>query len=43
MMFGVWTPHRFAMNKRVRGFQAFALDPGYSLRRWYLAPQSSGR
>lgn len=43
MMFGVWTPHRFAMNKRVRGFQAFALDPGYSLRRWYLAPELEKR
>jgi peptide/nickel transport system substrate-binding protein len=36
MMFGVWTPHRFAMNKRVRGFQDFALDPGYSIRRWFV-------
>jgi peptide/nickel transport system substrate-binding protein len=30
-------PKRFAMNKKFRGFQAFALVPGYSVRRWYLA------
>jgi peptide/nickel transport system substrate-binding protein len=36
MLFGVWTPHRFVMNKRVRGFQDFALDPGYSIRRWFV-------
>jgi len=29
-------PNKFAMSKRIRGFQAFAIDPGYSIRRWYF-------
>jgi peptide/nickel transport system substrate-binding protein len=37
-MFGLWAARRFALSKRVRGVQLFALDPGYSLRRWYVAP-----
>jgi ABC-type transport system substrate-binding protein len=37
--FGVAAPRRFAMAKRVRGFQIFALDPGYSVRRWYVTPE----
>jgi peptide/nickel transport system substrate-binding protein len=35
-LFGVCAPHRFALSRRVRGVQLFALDPGYSLRRWFL-------
>jgi peptide/nickel transport system substrate-binding protein len=34
--FGVCAPRRFAMAKRVRGFQSFALDPGYAVRRWFV-------
>ena len=36
-LFGVAAPRRFAMARRVRGFQIFALDPGYSIRRWRVA------
>jgi peptide/nickel transport system substrate-binding protein len=36
VMFGAWAPHRFAMAKRVRGFQILAPDPGYSIRRWHV-------
>lgn len=29
-------PQKFAMSKRLRGFQAVAIDPGYVIRRWYF-------
>ena len=35
-LFGVCAPHRFAISRRVRGVQLFALDPGYSIRRWFV-------
>jgi len=35
-MFGVNVPRKFAMSKRVRNLQCFGLDPGYSIRRWYV-------
>ena len=35
-MFGVCAPRRFAMSKRVRNVQIFALEPGYSIRRWVV-------
>ena len=35
-LFRVTAPHRFAMARRVRNFQIFALDPGYSIRRWFV-------
>jgi peptide/nickel transport system substrate-binding protein len=35
-MFGVYVPIKFAMSRRVRNFQIFALDPGYSIRRWFV-------
>jgi hypothetical protein len=35
-MFGLWAARRLALRQRVRGVQLFALDPGYSLRRWYV-------
>jgi peptide/nickel transport system substrate-binding protein len=35
-LFGVDVPHKFALSKRVRNFQMFAIDPGYAIRRWYL-------
>ena len=34
-LFGFNVPSKFAISKKLRGFQAFAIDPGYSLRRWY--------
>ncbi len=36
-IFGLWAARRYALSKRVRGVQLFALDPGYSLRRWFVA------
>ncbi len=35
-MFLYNVPQKYAMSKRIRGFQAFAIDPGYSIRRWYF-------
>ena len=29
-------PRKFGMTRRLRGFQAVAIDPGYVLRRWYF-------
>jgi peptide/nickel transport system substrate-binding protein len=40
-MFGVGVPRRFAMSKRIRNFQIFAIDPCYSIRRWYLADKDA--
>jgi ABC-type transport system substrate-binding protein len=34
-LFGFNVPSKFAMSKRIRGFKAVALDPGYVLRDWY--------
>ncbi|MEZ6017933.1 MAG: ABC transporter substrate-binding protein [Planctomycetota bacterium] len=28
-------PYKFAVTREFRGLQSFAIDPGYSLRRWY--------
>ncbi len=36
------SPRKFALNKRVRGFQGFKIAPGYSLRRWFLPAGSEG-
>ena len=36
-MYGVSVPHKFAASKRIRDLQLFAIEPGYSLRRWYFA------
>jgi hypothetical protein len=41
--FGVNVPTKFAMSLKVRNFQPFAIAPGYSIRRWYLAEPSSGQ
>ncbi len=30
-------PRRYAMSKKIRGFQSFGIIPGYSIRRWYFA------
>lgn len=35
-------PRKFAMNKKIRGFQSFAVRPGYSVRRWYFAEGTPG-
>ena len=34
--YGVHVPRKFAASRRVRNLQTFAMEPGYSLRRWYL-------
>ena len=39
-LFGFNVPTKFAISKKLRGFQAFAIDPGYSLRRWYYVDPS---
>ncbi len=41
-MFGVNTPRKFAMNRTLRGFQAFKIAPGYSIRRWYYPAGTPG-
>ena len=35
-MFGFNVPAKFAMTKRLFGYQNFAIDPGYSIREWYF-------
>lgn len=35
-MFMYNVPNKFGMTKRLRGFQAVAIDPGYVIRRWYF-------
>jgi len=35
-LFGFNVPRKFAMSKRIRGFQMFAIDPSFSIRRWYF-------
>jgi peptide/nickel transport system substrate-binding protein len=35
--YGVNVPRRFAASRRLRNLQTFAIEPGYSLRRWYFA------
>ena len=35
-------PRKFAMNKRIRGFETFKINPGYSIRRWFLPLGSEG-
>ncbi len=29
-------PQKFALNRRFKGFQTLAIDPGYVIRRWHL-------
>jgi peptide/nickel transport system substrate-binding protein len=41
-MFGLNSPRKFAMNKNIRGFQAFKIAPGYSIRRWYYPAGTEG-
>ena len=35
-LFGYNVPSKFAMAKRLRGYQSVAIDPGYVLRRWHF-------
>ena len=35
-------PRKFVMNRALHGFQSFALDPNYVLRRWYYAAGTPG-
>jgi peptide/nickel transport system substrate-binding protein len=35
-------PIKFAISRAVRGFQSFAIDPGYSIRRWYYPAGTPG-
>ena len=35
-MFGLCAPRRFAMSRRIRNVQIFAIEPGYSIRRWVV-------
>jgi peptide/nickel transport system substrate-binding protein len=35
-LFGFNVPRKFAMSKRIRGFQMFAIDPSFSIRRWHF-------
>jgi peptide/nickel transport system substrate-binding protein len=30
-------PTKYAISKRLHGFQPFVIDPGYSIRRWYYS------
>ncbi|MDF1838090.1 MAG: ABC transporter substrate-binding protein [Planctomycetota bacterium] len=36
-LFGFNVPRKFAMSKGIRGYQTFAISPGWSIRRWYFA------
>lgn len=36
------TPRKYAMNKKIRGFQGFKIAPAYSLRRWYYPAGTEG-
>jgi hypothetical protein len=33
---------RFAMNRKLRGFQNVVIDPNYVVRRWYYAEGTPG-
>ncbi len=35
-------PRKFAVSRRIRGFQSFKIDPGYSIRRWFLPAGTPG-
>jgi hypothetical protein len=36
-MYGVTVPKRFALSRRITGFRASRVDPGFALREWRLA------
>ena len=35
-------PKKFAMSRKIRGFESFKIDPGYSIRRWYYSAGTPG-
>ena len=37
VQFGLYVPRRLAVARRLRNVQLFALDPGWSIRRWWVA------
>jgi hypothetical protein len=41
-MFGFNAPKKFALNKKIRGFQTVKLDPNYVIRRWYYPAGTPG-
>ena len=41
-LFGTNPPRKFGMNKKIRGFQSFYIDPGFSIRRWYYPAGTPG-
>jgi len=36
-MYGVTVPKRYALSRRIAGFRASSLDPGFALREWRLS------
>lgn len=41
-LFGFNPPKKFAVNKKLRGFQTVKLDPNYVIRRWYYPAGTPG-
>lgn len=42
-MFLYNVPSKYAMSRKIHGYQTFAIDPGYSIRRWhYIDPSVPG-
>lgn len=39
-LFGYNVPRKFAISNQIRGMELFAIDPGYSVRRWYYVDPS---
>jgi ABC-type transport system substrate-binding protein len=35
-------PTKYALSKRIHGFESFAIDPGYSISCWYFAAGEPG-
>lgn len=35
-------PTKYAISRRIHGFEAFAIDPGYSIRSWYFTADEPG-
>ena len=42
VLFRLAPPIKFAMSRELRGFQAFAVRPGYAIRRWYYPAGTPG-
>jgi len=41
-LFAFNPPRKFVMNRALRGFASYALDPNYAIRRWYYAEGTPG-